>query len=159
MISSLSKHKVFLFLFWLLYFIPLAIFHLVPKMEYLSLIIRLPIVLVAFCDDARNIIKNHLKKSSYLLFICILIIWELICVLLNTPSVIIRFLAEAYQIVEVILILFYSFKHYGIKGMMPLYYVCYFCLLAFLCTFIDSYKPNPYNGFNHFVRRRKPWPN
>lgn len=136
MISSLSKHKLFLFLFWLLYFIPLAIVHLVPKMEYLSLIIRLPIVLVAFCDDARNIIKNHLKKSSYLSLICILIIWELICVLLNTPSVIIRFLAEAYQIVEVIVILFYSFKHYGIKGMMPLYYVCYLYIFLTFATML-----------------------
>ena len=121
--SKVALHRLFLFIFWLLFFLPLAVSHFEPKLEYVALLIRMPVFIVAFFDVAGSIVSNHLKKKSFLTGICILLIWDLICVLINTPSAVLSNLADAYQIVEMIVVLFYSFKCYEINGLQPLYYV------------------------------------
>lgn len=142
MIISRSQkpfNKFFLFLYWLLLFLPLAIEHYAPQAETLAIIIRSPIFIIALSGVIGNIIKEHIKKS-YLFFLIVLLLWELVCIVIHTPSAILSFLSDTFQIVEVVIILFYSFKYYGIKGLIPLYYVSLiYIILSFV---IMVFHPN-----------------
>ena len=107
---------------------PLAIEHYAPQAETVAIILRSPIFIIALSGVIGNIIKEHIKKT-YLFFLIILLLWELLCVLIHTPSAMLSYLSDTFQIVEVVVILFYSIKLYGIKGLMPLYHVSVFYIL------------------------------
>ena len=123
-----SLINLFLFIYWLLLFMPLAIEHYAPQAENIAIVIRSPIFIIALSGVIGNIIKEHIKKT-YLFFLIILLLWELLCVLIHTPSAMLSYLSDTFQIVEVVVILFYSIKLYGIKGLMPLYHVSVFYIL------------------------------
>lgn len=130
---GISLNSLLLFVFWSLYFLPLALTHIQPRAEYIALVVRMPVVIVSLLNIKGGYFSQYLKKGSYLFFIVVMLIWNLFCILINTPEYILSYLADAYQLVELVVVMLYSFRTYGLSGLKPLYYVSIvYILLSFV---------------------------
>lgn len=117
-----SKTDLMLFAFWLIYFMPLALTRSFGKIEYLGILLRFPIILVAVSSIHKKL-KNGLKNDHFLVLLAILLLWNGFCVFIHGPRKIIDYSIDAYQIVEMTGVIYYSYFKKGENCYRPLYYV------------------------------------
>lgn len=120
-----KSRDVSLCIFWLLYFMPLAIIRVVPGGQLLCLFARMPLICI--------IIGNHIRKSNgilriskYWIYVILMLGWNVFTVVIGTPGKAASYVMSTYTIVEMLIVIAYSINNAGFNGLKPLYVVSVF---------------------------------
>lgn len=112
-------------IFWLLYFMPLAILRVVPGGQLLCVFARMPLICI--------IIGNHIRKSDgilriskYWIYVILMLGWNVFTVALGTPGKAVSYVISTYTIIEMLIVIAYSINSEGFNGLRPLYLVSVF---------------------------------
>ncbi len=120
-----NSRSIGLCIFWLLYFMPLAIMRIIPNGQMLCTFARMPLICI--------IIGNHIRKSDgvlrmskYWIFVILMLGWNVFTVALGTPGLIVSYIISTYTIIEMLIVIAYSINSDGFNGLKPLYVVSVF---------------------------------
>ncbi len=154
--NAIKRTDIMLFVFWLVYFMPLALLRSVKGIEMLGVLIRSPIVLMALYSSYKNWIVCEARINRFWIYIVALFIWNLTCVLVNSPGKFGDYLLDIYQLFEMIIVLCYSFRQRGKDAYRALYYVALIYVYANFLTLM-IFPEGMFTSSAGSIRSRVQW--
>lgn len=120
-----NRRSVSLCLFWLLYFMPLAIMRIIPNGQLMCIFVRMPIICIIIGNYIRKS-DGILRISKYWIYVILMLIWNVFTVALGTPGQTVTYVLSTYTIIEMLIVIAYSINTDGFNGLKPLYVVSVF---------------------------------
>lgn len=112
---------------------PLAVLKSHPKLEYAALLLQLPVVLRALVLIVKTQSVHIGKRQTFWLLLILLLVWNTLSMIATTPRKLFGYAVDVYQIVEMLIVLWYSIGRRGEEGLRPLLTVSVlYILLNFL---------------------------
>ena len=80
-----NRRSVSLCLFWLLYFMPLAIMRIIPNGQLMCIFVRMPIICIIIGNYIRKS-DGILRISKYWIYVILMLVWNVFTIVLGTPG-------------------------------------------------------------------------